>query len=428
MIPLFENDKSAFINKVRRDGFLDNQEVFDTVSGIMQDIRKDKDDALIRYTKKFDKVDIRPENMLVTKEEIEWAYKQIDKNLLKVIQQAVLNVAAYSLKQKEQSFLWNKSEGISIGQKVTPLRSVGIYIPGGTAPLISSVIMNAVPAYVAGVKEIIMCTPPPIDCARIVAANEAHVTKIYKAGGAQAIFAMAFGTQTIKKVDKITGPGNIYVAYAKKMAYGYCGIDMVAGPSEIMIIADETADAKFIAADMLSQAEHDKLSIASLLTTSKELAEKVVEQISIQSEELQRKDIITESIKNNSAIYIGKDIMECIDILNECAPEHAEIITRDAEFYSDFITQAGAVFVGPYSPEPLGDYFAGPNHTLPTAGTARFFSVLGVYDFMKKSSVIQYDKKALKEAYRGISLFAKCEELNAHANAVDIRFEEKKDE
>ena len=356
------------------------------------------------------------------------AYDQIDKDLLKVIQQAILNVASYSLKQKEQSFVWNKEEGIRIGQKVTPLRRAGIYMPGGTAPLISSVIMNAVPAYVAGVKEIIMCTPPLIDAARIVAANEAHVTKIYRAGGAQAIFAMAFGTETIPKVDKITGPGNIYVAYAKKMAYGYCGIDMVAGPSEIMIIADETANAAFIAADMLSQAEHDKLSVSSLLTTSRSLAEEVKEQISIQAEKLCRKEIITESLNNNSAIYIGKDVMDCIDVLNECAPEHAEIMTKDADFYSDFITQAGAVFVGPYSPEPLGDYFAGPNHTLPTAGTARFFSVLGVYDFMKKSSIIQYDKGALEKAYKGISLFATCEELTAHANAVDIRFMEKKDE
>jgi len=428
MIPIFDNDRAGFVKRVRRDGFLDDKKVYDVVSDIMMDIRKEKDAALIRYTEKFDKVSLLPEELLVTKEEIDMAYKQIDKDLLSVIQQAILNVASYSLKQKEKSFLWNKTEGIKIGQKVTPLRSVGIYIPGDTAPLISSVIMNAVPAYCAGVKEIVMCTPPIIDAARIVAANEAHVTKIYKAGGAQAIFAMAFGTETIPKVDKITGPGNIYVAYAKKMAYGYCGIDMVAGPSEIMIIADETADAGFIAADMLSQAEHDKLSVSSLLTTSKQLAEKVIKQISIQKDKLKRSDIITECIKNNSAIYIGKDIMECIDILNECAPEHAEIVTKDAEFYSDFITQAGAVFVGPYSPEPLGDYYAGPNHTLPTAGTARFFSVLGVYDFMKKSSVIQYDRTELEKAYKSISLFAKCEELDAHANAVNIRFEGKKDE
>ncbi len=428
MIPLFEYDRKGFVNRVRRDGFLDNQQVYDVVFDIMADIRKNKDEALIRYTSKFDKIDLRPDQLLVTDEEIKNAYKQIDKELLKVIQQAILNVASYSMKQKEESFLWNRGEGIRIGQKVTPLKRAGIYIPGGTAPLISSVIMNAVPAYVAGVKEIIMCTPPPIDAARIVAANEAHVTKIYKAGGAQAVFAMAFGTVTIPKVDKITGPGNIYVAYAKKMVYGYCGIDMVAGPSEIMIIADETADASYIAADMLSQAEHDKLSVSSLLTTSESLAEEVKQQISIQINKLCRKDIIIESLKNNSAIYVGKDVMDCIDVLNECAPEHAEIMTKDADFYSDFVTQAGAVFVGPYSPEPLGDYFAGPNHTLPTAGTARFFSVLGVYDFMKKSSIIQYDKKALEKAYKGISLFATCEELTAHANAVDIRFMEKKDE
>lgn len=428
MIPIFDKDKAGFIAKVRKDGFLDNKEVYDIVYKIMQDIRKDKDKALMQYTKKFDKTDIAPEDMLVTKEEIKKAYKEIDKDLLKVIQQAVLNVATYSIKQKEKSFLWNKEEGVKIGQKVTPLRSVGIYIPGGTAPLISSVIMNAVPAYVAGVKEIVMCSPPPLDAARIVAANESHVTKIYRAGGAQAIFAMAFGTETIPKVDKITGPGNIYVAYAKKMAYGYCGIDMVAGPSEIMIIADETANPRFVAADMLSQAEHDKLSISSLLTTSKKLAKEVIKEITVQAKELERSDIINESIKNNAAIYIGQDITECIDVLNECAPEHAEIITENAEVYSDYITQAGAVFVGPYSPEPLGDYLAGPNHTLPTAGTARFFSPLGVYDFMKKSSVIQYDKEALERAYKGISLFAQCEGLDAHANAVNIRFLEKKDE
>jgi histidinol dehydrogenase len=423
MIPLYRNDKLGFINKVRKDGFLDNKEVYDKVFQIMEDIRTKGDEALLYYTKKFDNITLNSDQLLVTKEEIEQSYKIIDKELLKIIQQAIINIASYSMKQKEDSFLWNKTEGISIGQKVTPLKSAGIYIPGGTAPLISSVLMNAVPAYVAGVKEIVMCTPPVIDAARICAANEAHVTKIYKAGGAQAIFSMAFGTQTIPKVDKITGPGNIYVAYAKKMAYGYCGIDMVAGPSEIMIIADETADPRFIAADMLSQAEHDKLSCASLLTVSKELADEVQNQIVIQTEKLKRKDIIKKSIEDNSAIYVGKDIMECIEVLNECAPEHAQIMTKDADFYSDFITQAGAVFVGPYSPEPLGDYFAGPNHTLPTAGTARFFSVLGVYDFMKKSSIIQYDKKALNNAYKGISLFAKCEDLDAHANAVDIRFE-----
>lgn len=428
MIPVFDKDQQGFIKRVRKDGFLDNLEVAETVSEIMQDVRKNGDDALMRYTKKFDHVTLDAKDMLVTKEEIEAAYKQIDKDLLKVIQQAILNVVSYSLKQKEQSFLWNKSEGVKIGQKVTPLKSVGVYIPGGTAPLISSVIMNGVPAYVAGVQNIIMCTPPNPNPAMIVAANESHVTSIYKVGGAQAIFAMAFGTESIPKADKITGPGNIYVAYAKKMAYGYCGIDMVAGPSEIMIIADETANPAFIAADMLSQAEHDKLSCASLLTTSKALAEEVQKQIVLQAESLKRKDIVLKSLEDNAGIFIGEDIMQCINLLNECAPEHAEIITKEAAFYSDFITQAGAVFVGPYSPEPLGDYFAGPNHTLPTAGTARFFSVLGVYDFMKKSSVIQYDKQALEKHYKSISLFAKAEDLEAHARAVDIRFEEQQDE
>lgn len=428
MIPVFDKDQQGFIKRVRKDGFLDNLEVAATVTDIMLDVRKHGDEALIRYTKKFDHITMDAKDMLVTKEEIEAAYKQIDKDLLKVIQQAILNVIGYSLKQKEQSFLWNKSEGIKIGQKVTPLKSVGIYIPGGTAPLISSVIMNGVPAYVAGVQNIIMCTPPNPNPAMIVAANESHVTSIYKIGGAQAIFAMAFGTESIPKVDKITGPGNIYVAYAKKMAYGYCGIDMVAGPSEIMIIADETANPAFIAADMLSQAEHDKLSCASLLTTSKALADEVQKQIVLQAESLKRKDIVLKSLEDNAGMFIGEDIMQCINLLNECAPEHAEIVTKEAGFYSDFITQAGAVFVGPYSPEPLGDYFAGPNHTLPTAGTARFFSVLGVYDFMKKSSVIQYDKQALEKHYKSISLFAKAEDLEAHARAVDIRFEEQQDE
>lgn len=428
MIPVFKKDKVGFINRVRKDNFLDNEKVFDTVTAIMKDVRKNKDQAILDYTKKFDKIDLKADELLVSKEEIKQAYERIDKDLLKIIQKAIINVATYSLKQKEESFLWEKEEGVKIGQKVTPINSAGLYIPGGTAPLISSVIMNAVPAYVAGVKEIIMCSPPPLDDARIVAANEAHVTKIYKVGGAQAIFAMAFGTETIPKVDKISGPGNIYVSYAKKLAYGYCGIDMVAGPSEIMIIGDGTANPKFIAADMLGQAEHDPLSVASFLTTDGSLVDKVKAEIMSQSKRLERKDIVLESIRNNSAIYIGDTITECIDLLNDCAPEHAEIMTKDADFYSDFITQAGAVFVGSYTPESVGDYFAGPNHTLPTAGTARFFSPLGIYDFMKKSSVIEYSKEALKKVYKDVAYFARQEELEAHARALDIRFEGENDE
>ena len=428
MVPVFKDDRSGFQKRIRKDGFLNDKRVMTVVMDIMEDVYENRDRALFRYTKKFDGFDLTGENMLVTDEEIKQAYLEVDKDLLKVIQDVCINVAAYSMKQKEQGFLWDKNEGITIGQRITPLKRVGVYIPGGTAPLISSVIMNAMPAYIAGVKEVIMCTPPPIDAARIVAAKEAHVSRIYRVGGAQAVFAMAFGTESIKKCDKITGPGNIYVAYAKKLAYGFCGIDMVAGPSEIMIIADEKADPVFIAADMLGQAEHDKLACSSLLTVSSELAKKVNIEIDRQLMTLKRTKIIEESLNNSGAIYVGKSILDCISLLNECAPEHAELMVEDPKAISHLVTDAGAVFLGAYSPEPLGDYYAGPNHTLPTGGTARFFSPLGVYDFMKKTSIISYSKDELEKVYKKIEKFADCEQLDAHANAVRVRFLEDKNE
>ena len=423
-------DSTELLNRIKNRSFLDDPEVFSTVISVMKDIRADGDKALRKYTEKFDKCIIN--DFLISDIEIEKAYEDIDESLLNIIKESKKNIIEFHEKQKQDSWLWEKNSGMKLGQRITAIERVGVYVPGGTAPLISSVLMNVVPAVVAGVKEIVMCTPPnkdgAVDCNRIVAAKEAGVSKIFNIGGAQAIFAMAFGTKSVPKVDKITGPGNIYVANAKKLAYGYCGIDMIAGPSEILIIADDEANPAFVAADLLSQAEHDILAASILITFSKEFADKVNSEVKKQLEMLPRKDIAEKSLKSHGSVFIAKTFSEAVKIVNEIAPEHCEIMVNNPNEYIDEITNVGAFFVGEYSPEPLGDYWAGPNHTLPTGGTAKFYSPLGVYDFYKRTSIINYDRNALKKDYKKIAAFARAEKLDAHANAVSIRFSEDEDE
>ena len=423
-------DSKELLKRIRNRSSLDDPEVFSTVINVMKDIRADGDKALRKYTEQFDKCIIN--DFLVSDIEIARAYDDIDESILEIIKESGENIREFHKKQKQDSWMWEKNSGMILGQRITAIDKAGVYIPGGTAPLISSVLMNAVPAAVAGVNEIIMCTPPDkdgrIDCNRIVAAVESGVSKIFKAGGAQAIFAMAFGTKSVPKVDKITGPGNIYVANAKKLAYGYCGIDMIAGPSEILIIADDEANPSFVAADLLSQAEHDILAASILITFSKEFADKVNAEVEKQLMVLPRKDIAEKSIKTHGAVYIAKTPNEAIKVVNEIAPEHCELMVSNPNDYINEITNAGAIFVGEYSPEPLGDYWAGPNHTLPTGGTAKFYSPLGVYDFYKRTSIINCDKNALKKDYKKIAAFARAEKLDAHANAINIRFSEDKDE
>ncbi len=426
----FVYDQNGLFKRIKNRSSLDDPEVFSTVMQIMKSIRNDKDEALRKYTMQFDKCMI--DDFLVSDEEIAAAYKEIDNSMLEIIRESGRNITEYHEKQKQESWIWEKTSGLSLGQRISAIARAGVYVPGGTAPLISSVLMNVIPASVAGVEEIIVCTPPDnkgkIDCKRIVAAVEAGAAKIYKAGGAQAIFAMAFGTESIPKVDKITGPGNIYVANAKKLAYGYCGIDMIAGPSEILIIADKNANPAFIAADMLSQAEHDSMSAAVLITYSDDVAKKVDIELEKQLATLPRKSIAAKSIKSFGTVFIADSITSAISAANGMAPEHCELLVDNPDVYIESIVNAGAIFIGGYSPEPLGDYWAGPNHTLPTGGTARFYSPLGVYDFYKRTSIISCDKAALKEDYEKIMAFAQAEELDAHANAVAIRFAEDEDE
>lgn len=396
------------------------------VAEIIDRVKNDKDQALFAYTKQFDKAEISGDNILVTEEEIEEAYGLVDDALLGVIRKSLVNIQKYHQKQVQNSW-FTTEDGIILGQKVTPLARVGVYVPGGKAVYPSSVLMNVMPAKVAGVEEIIMCTPPDasgkVYPSTLVAAKEAGIDKIYKVGGAQAVAAMAFGTESIPKVDKIVGPGNIFVALAKKAVFGYVSIDSIAGPSEILVLADETANPRFVAADLLSQAEHDEMASAILITTSKELAEKVSEEVDGFVKVLSRAEIIQKSLDQYGYILVADNMEEAIDAVNEIASEHMEIVTKDPFHVMTKIKNAGAIFVGPYSSEPLGDYFAGPNHVLPTNGTAKFFSPLGVDDFIKKSSVISYSKEALEEVYQDIMTFATCEKLTAHANSIGVRFE-----
>lgn len=398
-----------------------------SVNEIINNVRENRDKAIFDYTKKFDKADIDASNIRVTKEEIQEAYDKVDEKLLAVIRKSLVNIKKYHEKQLQNSW-FTSEDGIILGQKVTALEKAGVYVPGGKAVYPSSVLMNVLPAKVAGVDKIVMCTPPGADGkvypSTLVAANEAGVDEIYKVGGAQAIAAMAFGTESVPKVDKIVGPGNIFVALAKKAVFGYVSIDSIAGPSEILVLADETANPRYVAADLLSQAEHDEMASAILITTSKELAEKVSDEVEGFVKVLSRKEIIRKSLDNYGYILVADNMDDAIDAVNEIASEHMEIVTKDPFTVMTRIRNAGAIFIGEYSSEPLGDYFAGPNHVLPTNGTAKFFSALSVDDFIKKSSIISYSREALEKVHTDIEQFAQCEQLTAHANSIKVRFED----
>ena len=398
------------------------------VAEILEKVKNEGDEALFTYTKQFDKVEVNKDTIRVTEEEIKEAYDTIDPSLLDVIRKALVNIRTYHEKQIQNSWFTSTTNGTMLGQKVTPLNRVGVYVPGGKAVYPSSVLMNIVPAKVAGVPHIVMTTPPGKDgkvCAStLVAAREAGADEIYKVGGAQAVGALAYGTASIPKVDKIVGPGNIFVALAKKAVYGYVSIDSIAGPSEILVLADETANPRYVAADLLSQAEHDELACAILITTSQEFADKVDQEVKGFVEVLSRKEIIQKSLDNFGYILIAEDMDEAIEAANEIAPEHMEIVTANPFEDMMKVKNAGAIFIGEYSSEPLGDYFAGPNHVLPTNGTAKFFSALSVDDFIKKSSIVYYSKAALRDIHKDIVQFATSEQLTAHANSIAVRFEE----
>ena len=412
--------------KKRNPGSMTKYE--DAVNEIIENVRADGDAALFEYTKKFDGFDLNAGNILVSEEEIEEAYKNTDEKLVEVIRKALVNIRAFHEKQKQNSWFTSSEDGTFLGQKIMPLEKAGVYVPGGKAVYPSSVLMNVAPAKAAGVKEIIMTTPAgrdgKVNPAVLVAAKEAGVDRIYKVGGAQANAALAYGTESIPKVDKIVGPGNIYVALAKKAVFGNVSIDSIAGPSEILVLADESANPKYAAADLLSQAEHDEMASAILITTSKEFADKVLKEIDRFIEKLPRTDIIKASLENVGHILIAENMDEAIEAANNVASEHLEILTKNPLETMTKIRNAGAIFMGEYSSEPLGDYFAGPNHILPTNGTAKFFSPLSVDDFVKKSSVIYYSKEALEEVQEDIEAFARSEGLYAHENSIKVRFEE----
>ena len=399
-----------------------------SVKEILDKVKEEKDAAVFAYTAKFDGADLTADTIEVTDAEIEEAYAQVDDTLLTVIRKAKDNIESYHAKQRQNSWFDSKPDGTILGQKITPLHRVGVYVPGGKAVYPSSVLMNVMPAKVAGVDEIIMVTPPgkngKVSPNTLVAAKEAGVDKIYKVGGAQAIAALAYGTESIPKVDKIVGPGNIYVALAKKAVYGHVSIDSIAGPSEILVVADETANPRYVAADLLSQAEHDELASAILVTTSEKLAHEVSDQVDGFLKELSRAEIISKSLDNYGYILLADTMEDVIDVANEIASEHLEIQTKNPFEVMTKIRNAGAIFIGEYASEPLGDYFAGPNHILPTNGTAKFFSPLSVDDFIKKSSIISYSREALQKVHKDIESFAKAEQLTAHANSIHVRFEE----
>ena len=398
-----------------------------TVDEIIENVKTNKDKAVFEYTLKFDKYALSKDNIRVTKEEIAEAYTKLDPKLVEVIRKSADNIRAFHTKQLRNSWFDAKEDGTILGMKITALQRVGVYVPGGRAAYPSSVLMNVVPAKVAGVDEIIMTTPPGADGTvnpgTLVAADIAGVDTIYKVGGAQAIAALAFGTESIPKVDKITGPGNIFVALAKKAVYGYVSIDSIAGPSEILVLADETANPRYVAADLLSQAEHDELASAILITTSKELAEKVSDEVTNFTNQLSRKPIIEKSLENYGYILVADNMDDAIEAVNEIASEHLELLTRNPFDTMTRIRNAGAIFLGEYASEPLGDYFAGPNHILPTNGTAKFFSPVNVDDFIKKTSIISYSRPALEKVHKDIELFAESEGLTAHANSIKVRFE-----
>ena len=405
---------------------MQKSDVVSIVQGVLDDIKENGDEAVLKYTKKFDGADLTPETMRVTKEEIDSAINEIEPDLLRIIKKAAENIRTFHEKQREEGFMMDTAKGSKIGVRVRPLATAGVYVPGGTAPLPSTVLMDVIPASVAGVRRIVFCTPPRKDgtIAPVIlaAASIAGATEIYKVGGSQAIAAMAYGTETIPRVDKICGPGNIFVNTAKRLVYGQVDIDMFAGPSEILIIADKTADAEFVAADMLSQAEHDKIASAIVLTDDRELANKVLESVDRRSDEAARKEILESSLQTYCAIIVCDDLDTAVAFSEEIAPEHLELCVEDPENMLNKINNAGAVFLGNYSPEPLGDYFAGPNHTLPTSGTSRFFSPLNTGDFYKKMSVINYNEESLKEVYEDVAKFADSEGLTCHAESLRTRF------
>lgn len=427
IVNLNQETKCDILNNLLKRSPNHYEEFAGRVDEIIKQVREKKDSALFEYTKKFDGAEITAENIRVTENEIQEAYSKTDPSLVEVIRKSMESIRIYHEKQKQYGWFDTTPEGTIVGQKVTPLDSVGVYVPGGKAAYPSSVLMNVIPAKVAGVGRIVMVTPPgkdgKVNAGTLVAAHEAGVTDIYKAGGAQAVAALAFGTESIPKTDKIVGPGNIYVALAKKAVYGYVSIDSIAGPSEIMVLADETANPKFIAADLLSQAEHDEMASAILVTTSQTLADEVSKEVRNFTEKLSRKEIIEKSLEQYGYILVADTMEDAVDAVNEIASEHLEIVTKDPFETMTKIKNAGAIFLGGYSSEPLGDYFAGPNHVLPTNGTSKFFSPLGVDDFIKKSSIIYYSREALEPVHKDIIRFANAEQLTAHANSIAVRFE-----
>lgn len=420
-----KDDIKILFEQLKNRNLENRADIEESVREILQSVKERGDAAVSEFTQKFDGAIVNPQEIEVSSGEMEDALVSVDEELLKVIKRAAENIRKFHARQKENSWFATGQDGVVLGQKVTPLERAGVYVPAGSAPLPSTVLMNVIPAKVAGVSEIILCSPPEkngrihpliLACAKIAGAD-----RVFKAGGAQAIGAMAYGTKTIPKADKIVGPGNIYVATAKKLIFGICGIDMIAGPSEVLVIADESANPKYVAADLLSQAEHDSLASAILVTSSRKIADAVNKELQIQLEKLPRKDIALQSINSFGAIIITGTIDEALEIANNIAPEHLEVCVEDPFSLLPSIKNAGAIFLGNYSPEPLGDYFAGPNHTLPTSGTARFSSPLGVYDFVKRQSIISYSKKAFEKIASDVAAFADAEGLTAHANSIRIR-------
>lgn len=426
---LNQNTKTDLLEKLLKRSPNSYGKYEESVREILDAVKEKRDQALFEYTEKFDGAHISADNILVTEDEIKEAYDEVDPGLVDIIRKALDNIRTYHEKQRQYSWFDSKPDGTILGQKVTALHRVGVYVPGGKAAYPSSVLMNIIPAKVAGVDEIIMTTPPGRDgrvtATTLVAAHEAGADRIYKAGGAQAIAALAYGTESIPKVDKIVGPGNIYVALAKKSVYGHVSIDSVAGPSEILVLADETANPRYVAADLLSQAEHDEMASAILVTTSEKLAKEVSDWTDRFISELSRGEIIRKSLDNYGHILVAENLTDAIDAANEIASEHLEIVTANPFEIMTKIRNAGAIFIGEYSSEPLGDYFAGPNHVLPTNGTAKFFSPLSVDDFIKKSSIISYSKDALEKIHSDIEKFAEAEHLTAHANSIKVRFDGK---
>ncbi len=428
ILQLEENSRKNLLDQLLKRSPNNYGEYMDRVSEIVDRVRKEGDAALFDYTSRFDGAQVTAETVRVSPGEVEEAYRQVEPELLEVIRKALKNIRAYHEKQRRYSWFDSGENGTMLGQKITPIASCGVYVPGGKAVYPSSVLMNIVPAKVAGVGKIVMVTPPgrdgKVNPNTLVAAMEAGADEVYKAGGAQAIGALAFGTKSIPKVDKIVGPGNIYVALAKKAVFGYVSIDSIAGPSEILVLADETANPRFVAADLLSQAEHDEMASAILVTTSRELAQAVSEEVDAFVEKLSRREILEKSLENYGYILVADSLEDAIDAANEIASEHLEIVTRDPFYVMTKIRNAGAIFLGEYASEPLGDYFAGPNHILPTNGTAKFFSPLSVDDFVKKSSIVYYSREALKAVHTDVEAFARAEGLTAHANSIAVRFEE----